>query len=133
MNKIITYFIFLVFFSINIYSQFDEILKKIPGVDDIFEKAVTTSIKDAYHTAYWLNGLDRQLTINQNEKFSEDITDGYYRFKFNTFCLHAGTYAPTEGMGYLAAPLKGARADLIRNILSRYSEHRKLIRKMFNF
>ena len=39
----------------NSFSQIDDFLKKIPGVGDVFEEAVTTSIKDAYPSAYWLN------------------------------------------------------------------------------
>lgn len=111
-----------------LYSQIDDILKKIPGVGDVFEEAVTTSIKDAYGTAYWLNGIDKQMSVN-NSAFSLNLPGGYYKYKFNTFCLHAGTYNPTEGAGYLVAPLKGAKAGLIKDVLSRYYEHPEIEQK----
>src|SRR5688572_11332571 len=116
--------ILLLGFQVSLYAQFDDILKKIPGVGDvIIDHPVTTSIKDAYPSALWLNGLDKNYNLTVGERFSSSLGSGYYKFRFNTFCLHAGTYAPTEGSGYLLAPLKGSKAELIKNILARYSQH----------
>jgi hypothetical protein len=124
-------FLCLILFSFFIVrsseSQIEDILKKIPGVEDIvFKPAVTTSIKDAYPTAYWLGDIDKQISATTDAYFQPDISAGYYKFKFNTFCLHAGAYAPTEGAGYLVAPLKGAKSGLIKNILSRYVQHQEI-------
>ena len=122
-NVIISLFLVLLFVQSS-FSQLDDILKKMPGVGDIFiDKAVTTSIKDAYPSAFWLEGLDKKISYDQNTGFNLNLGAGYYRYKFNTFCLHAGTYAPTEGSGYLVAPLKGSKAELIKSILGRYYEH----------
>ncbi len=123
MKKTVITFFSLLLFTCNSYSQLDDILKKIPGVGDVFEEAVSTSIKDAYPSAYWLSGLDKQLNVDQDESFSPNLSPGYYKFRFNTFCLHAGAYAPTEGAGYLVAPLKGTKANLIKSILGRYPDH----------
>lgn len=125
----------LIFLSFKLsYSQIDEILKKLPGVDDFFEQsAVTTTIKDAYRPAYWLSELNKNLPVQNGEKFTPDIRPGYYRFNFKTFCLHAGTYGPTEGAGYLIAPLKGLKAGLIKNILSRYNSHPEIDQKDVQF
>lgn len=111
------------------FSQIDDFLKKIPGVGDVFEEAVSTSIKDAYPSALWLNNLDKEINLQPDATFSTSLDPGYYRFRFNTFCLHAGTYAPTEGAGYLVAPLKGAKANLIKSILTKYSEHPEMDQK----
>lgn len=133
MKKTITAFLSIVLFYLIVpqdsSSQIDDILKKIPGTDFIFEEAVTTSIKDAYPTAYWLDGIDKQVSPNTSVGFSLNLSPGYYRYKFNTFCLHAGTYAPTEGSGYLVAPLKGNKAELIKDILGRYYEHPEIDQK----
>lgn len=110
-------------------AQIEDIFKKIPGVGDMFEEAVSTSIKDAYPSAVWLKELDKQIAVSTDTRYSKDLSAGFFRFKFNTFCLHAGTYAPTEGDGYLVAPLKGAKAKLIERILSRYSEHPEIDQK----
>jgi hypothetical protein len=129
MKKIIISFVCL-FGALQISNaQIDDIFKKIPGVGDMFEGAVTTSIKDAYPSAYWLEDLDKQMNLNQDVDFSLNPPPGYYRYNFKTFCLHAGTYAPTEGAGYLVAPLKGAKSELISNILGRYYEHPEIEQK----
>ncbi|MFI5145527.1 MAG: hypothetical protein ACHQJ4_08005, partial [Ignavibacteria bacterium] len=111
------------------FSQIDDFLKKIPGVGDVMEEAVSTSIKDAYPSALWLNNLDKQINTQSDAQFSTALNPGYYRFRFNTFCLHAGAYAPTEGAGYLVAPLKGSKANLIKSILTKYSEHPEIDQK----
>jgi Na+/phosphate symporter len=54
MKKTVIFFFILFFFSGRVFSQLDDILKKVPGVSDVLEEAVTTSIKDAYPSAYWL-------------------------------------------------------------------------------
>jgi hypothetical protein len=58
----------------------------------------------------------------------DSITDfnlgpGYYRAEIQTYCLHAGTYAPTEGSGYLLAPLLGNQTTQISSILKRSELH----------
>src|SRR5690606_7909372 len=40
-----------------------------------------------------------------------------------SYCLHAGTYGPTTGDGYLIAPMKGTHANIISGILSRSAQH----------
>jgi len=122
MKKII-FSLFLFFIVHTSYAQLEDILKKIPGVGTVFQEAVTTSIKDAYPTAYWLGDLDKKINVETDRQFNTNLEGGYYKFRFNTFCLHAGAYAPTEGDGYLVAPLKGAKSGLIKNILSRSADH----------
>lgn len=130
MKKQITAFFLLIFIANISFSQFDDLLKKIPGVGDVLiDEAVTTSIKDAYPTAYWLNGLDKSISYENSTPFSLNLPAGFYRYRFNTFCLHAGTYAPTEGEGYLVAPLKGSKAELIKSILGRFYEHPEIDQK----
>jgi hypothetical protein len=126
-RKIFILFLLLITVRIS-YSQLEDILKKIPVAGDYFDAAVTTNIKDALPSSYWLNELDKKMQPQTDESFSSDLSSGYYRFKFNTFCLHAGTYSPTEG-GYIIAPLKGSKSKLINNILSRFSEHPEIDQK----
>ncbi len=108
------------------YAQLDDLFKKIPKVEDVFLPPVSTSIKDAYPAAYWLRELDKQIPVTTGETYSADLPPGFYRFNFKTFCLHAGAYAPTEGSGYLAAPLKGPKAKLIQDVLTRYDDHQEI-------
>lgn len=86
--------------------------------------AVTTSIKDALPVVTTLKGIDDDLA----RPIPDDWTfePGYYRSVIRSYCLHAGTYGPTKGDGYLIAPLKGDRAPLIRNILLRSRKNPKI-------
>lgn len=79
--------------------------------------SITTSIKDALPVVTTLTNLDedyvRPIPADWN------FAPGHYRGVIRSYCLHAGTYGPTKGDGYLITPLKGDRAGLIRNILLR--------------
>ena len=83
MKKI--FFLILFIIANNLYAQLGDILKKIPGVQDVIEEPISTSIKDAYPTAYWLKDLDKQLTVISDESYSPDLSPGYYKFDFKTF------------------------------------------------
>lgn len=83
--------------------------------------AVTTNIKDAYPIASWLEHYTAIRSPVKGTSF--DLAPGYYTFDIESYCLKAGKYAPTEGAGYLIAPLKGERAEIIRNVLQRSGEH----------
>ena len=86
------------------------------------DKAVTTNIRDAYPIARWLESFDKKVKPTETAA-SFNLPPGYYRFTIQSYCLHAGTWGPTQGDGYLLAPLKGDRAELIRAILQRSVQH----------
>ncbi|MCD4657308.1 MAG: hypothetical protein K8S87_07165 [Planctomycetes bacterium] len=48
---------------------------------------------------------------------------GYYRLELETYCLHAGTYGPTEGTGFQLLPACGPLAPQIKAILLACAEH----------
>lgn len=79
-------------------------------------KSITTNIKDALPPAT-LYGLDDALIRPIPDDWV--FAPGHYRSTIRSYCLHAGTYGPTKGDGYLICPLKGSRADVIRGILER--------------
>jgi hypothetical protein len=54
------------------------------------------------------------------------VDPGYYRIRLSSFCLQSGKYRPADGDGYLLAPLKGPRAEIITNILVRLKDHEKI-------
>ena len=45
------------------------------------------------------------------------VGPGVFELAAASYCLQAGTYAPARGEGYLYAPLKGKRAEIVRHIL----------------
>ncbi|HEY1801301.1 MAG TPA: hypothetical protein VGG46_10245 [Terriglobales bacterium] len=52
------------------------------------------------------------------------LQPGAYEAVVESFCLHAGTHGPSSGDGYLYAPLKGAKAEIIQSILRGVAQHR---------
>jgi hypothetical protein len=51
------------------------------------------------------------------------VSPGVCEFRAQSYCLHAGTYAPTKGKGYLYAPLAGPRMGVIRAIAQNSARH----------
>lgn len=84
-------------------------------------QAVTTSIKDAYPIANWLDDYSR--VMQPRPTTSLNVDPGYYLITVWSYCLHAGAFAPTRGAAYLLSPLKGTQAGLITSILKRSEEH----------
>ena len=82
---------------------------------------VTTSIANAYPTAPWLDAYSAIVKPSPATTFA--LAPGYYRFSVESYCLHAGAYAPTAGSGYLVAPLKGTRAATITGIIAKSAQH----------
>ena len=45
------------------------------------------------------------------------LANGFYEMNAQSYCLHAGTYGPGGGDGYLYAPVKGSAKDAVESIL----------------
>ena len=104
---------------------------KIPGLDKILKEdpAVSTSFDDAVYSAPIIDGFlptstapMSQLPTTGDGGFIVALP-GAYELEAKSFCLHAGTHGPGQGEGYLWAPLKGAKAGVIQDILDRYMSH----------
>lgn len=68
-------------------------------------------------------GADEQYTDLCHAEFSENgfvLRPGYYELRVKSFCLQAGTYAPGKGDGYLYAPLKGPKKDIVDKIVKNW-------------
>jgi hypothetical protein len=86
--------------------------------------AVTTNIRDARLTANWLQPiLAKEEALKPVPAPSFNLAPGYYQYRLQSYCLHAGTYAPDRGDGYALAPYKGSRVNLVRAILQRSVQH----------
>ena len=107
------------------FGQIDDVFKKVkklPVVPDWSpEGTVTTSINDALPVVPWLGNLENYDDPQPVNNFN--LGPGYYKTGIQTYCLHAGTYGPTEGSGYLISPLLGSASDLISSILKRSEDH----------
>src|SRR5262245_51483536 len=64
--------------------------------------AVTTNIRDAPPEEHWLQEYTPEVPPPQViSSFNGQLLPGYYTLTVQSYCLHAGTYAPTAGDGYL--------------------------------
>ncbi len=102
----------------------------IPGMETLFkgEEAISTGIKDARGELNYLDSYSpsvyKPLTaLGRGPGGGWRLQPGLYGGDIRTYCLHAGTYGPTRGDGYLYAPLKGKRRGIIRKILHNSADH----------
>ena len=101
-------------------------------VNAITTEAITTNFKDC-------NTVDikqPEFASGKNfvslcrESFNKDtgyiLTPGYYQIQLKSFCLKAGTYAPSKGDGYLFAPLKGPKEEIINALVKNWYNHQDI-------
>ena len=101
-------------------------------ISAVTTEAITTNFKDC-------NTVDtKSADFGKNEKFislcgtnfnqSEGyvLKPGFYTINLKSFCLHAGTYAPSKGDGYLYAPLKGPKKDVINSIVKNWYKNQDI-------
>jgi len=115
---------------------------QLPGVGSVLKKAVgelpatiaphrtdpiSTTVADAVTGIPALDsirlGAPAPLTDLQYDGTGFRLRPGYFAMEAQSYCLHAGTYAPRRGDGYLLAPIKGSGADVVRHILQRSVAH----------
>ena len=109
----------------------DRLPVQIPGLEKILKRqpAITTSFDDAVFGVPFLDGFNPESfsAVEALERTPDGFLKfppGLYRFDVRSFCLQLATYAPRKGSGegYLYAPIKGPRADIVRNVLKRSFE-----------
>jgi len=103
---------------------------KVPGVDALLkrEPVLSTSLADTVPEIPYLDDYNPKTFSPLVEVPRDGKTDflrypGLYEFEAQSYCLHAGSYGPRKGNGYLYAPLKGKRAGVIDNILRNSVKH----------
>lgn len=103
----------------------------IPGVIDKVDVSSLLKAPDPITTSFADTHEDKSLPqqFGNNKKpasFSSQprsasggylLAPGYYEMTCKSYCLHAGTHGPSSGDGYLFAPLKGTRKNIIQAIV----------------
>ena len=90
---------------------------------------VTTNIHDATYGDPSRDGFvprGRPLplrTLPRTDLGGFILAPGYYRMIDQSYCLHAGTYGPGGGDGYLYGPLIGSARDAVTSILQNSVAH----------
>jgi hypothetical protein len=107
--------------------------------DDILgrDPAITTNDKDAVYRVHFLDDFNPATfkSIDSLERTPEGFhifEPGLYRFDVQSFCLKAATFAPRDGGkgdGYLYAPTKGPRADIVKKIIRRSFDHPEITQR----
>lgn len=141
MKKVFLFLSFMLFIGINaqIFDALKDIAKKkvtekatnLVGENvknAVTREAITTNFKDCDTQ----NIKSPEFASEQNFKTlcSADFTDkgyvltpGYYEMELKSFCLKAGTYAPSKGDGYLYAPLKGPKEEIVSKVVKNWYNH----------
>ncbi|WP_027376362.1 hypothetical protein [Kaistella palustris] len=98
----------------------------------ITTEAISTNFKDC-------NKVDIKMPdFAKNEKFTSLcaanfsqnegylLKPGYYTIDLKSFCLKAGTYAPSKGDGYLYAPVRGPKKEIINALVKNWYKHQDI-------
>lgn len=104
---------------------------KSPAVPNLLNgpAPISTNIKDAVFGDPSTDGFTppmaaRDLTsLPRSAKGGFVLAPGYYRMHAQSYCLHAGTYGPGGGDGYLLGPVKGSAKEAVTSILQNSVAH----------
>jgi hypothetical protein len=127
----------LVLFFFSAHAQLKGLGKKLlekadaTPVASILKKPdpITTSFKDAVleNSLPESFGNDKkymplyQLKRNDNGAFV--LCPGYYEMTNKSYCLKAGTHGPSQGDGYMYAPVLGPKDNIVTSILKASARH----------
>ncbi len=108
-----------------------EIPVEIPDLGNVIDHkpAIATSLSDAVTAVPFLDGYKpagtspMSLLPRTNDGGFELTHPGHFAFEAKSYCLAHGKRSPGSSRGALYAPLRGARADVVHNVLCRAGEH----------
>ena len=109
----------------------DNLSGSLPSIGDFTKEkpTITTSLKDAVTEVTFLDDFNptdfapmTRLARGPNNGFILD-RPGLFELDAQSYCLHAGAYAPGKGEGYVYAPISGPRAGVIRRIAQQSVVH----------
>lgn len=104
---------------------------KPPALPNVLSgpQPVSTNIKDAVWGDPAKDGFAPPLGVQPLTGLARSATGGFvlkpgfYEMLAQSYCLHAGTYGPGGGDGYLFAPVKGSAKDAVETILRNSNAH----------
>jgi hypothetical protein len=108
----------------------EDLSKKIPSTESILKgtRPITTNLNDAigdlpFLDAYAPRVQHSMLELQRSPRGGFIPRPGLYELGVQSYCLHAGTYAPGKGNGYVYAPVAGPRAAVVCSILRNSVDH----------
>lgn len=142
LTKSISLALLIALSSYQVQAQFsglkDKLLKvgaaqgvKALGVDKLLKQpaSITTNFKDVDRTG------EKMPDFKSTEKFQPlyllpknpeggfVLCEGYYEMTNKSYCLQAGTYGPSNGDGYMFAPVLGPKQGVVISILKSAEKH----------
>ncbi|MBC8103492.1 MAG: hypothetical protein H7Z41_13015 [Cytophagales bacterium] len=103
---------------------------KLPSLDQALQEKppVTTSLEDAVTEVPSLDRFDPQTAASMRElprglDGNYLLMPGVWEMEVRSYCLRAGTRAPSIGTGHSYAPLKGPKSLIVRHILQNSAAH----------
>jgi hypothetical protein len=92
------------------------------------ESPITTGLSDALYGIPFIDDFSPKhyVALDAAPRGSDGgylLGPGIYSGVILSYCLNSGAYAPYKGDGYLYAPLKGSKAEVVRKILKRSTLH----------
>lgn len=123
--------------STSLYSQFGfstDLIKlgsSALGVEKLFKKpaAITTSFEDVEKKGSQMPDffkLENPQPLYLLPKAPDGgfiLCSGFYEMTNKSYCLHAGTFAPSSGDGYMFAPTLGSKKEIVTAILKNAEKH----------
>lgn len=136
MKKLLAFLLFSLILSSCVNAQiFDKIKKKVSSVTEkvslkkLQRDPVSTSFSDIdkKNTKPITFGSNLTYANIHTQPFTDEkgfqLTPGFYEANFDSFCIKAGTYAPTSGSGRFYAELAGPKADIFKTILRAFENN----------
>jgi hypothetical protein len=101
------------------------------GLDKLFKKpaAITTSFENVNKDGSKMPDFFKLETAQPLYLLPKAPTggfvlcSGYYEMTNKSYCLHAGTFAPSKGDGYMYAPTNGSKKEIVTAILKSAENH----------
>jgi hypothetical protein len=101
------------------------------GINKLFKKpaAITTSFEDVNGDGsqlpnYFKLGTAEPLyLLPKAPKGGFVLCAGFYEMTNKSYCLHAGTFAPSQGDGYMYTPTNGSKKEIVTAILKSAEMH----------
>jgi hypothetical protein len=136
--KLIYLALFIQLLSINAsYAQFGistDLLKlgsSTLGIDKLFKKPapITTAFENVNKEGskmpdfFKLETAQPLYLLPKSPNGGFILCAGYYEMTNKSYCLHAGTFAPSQGDGYMYAPTIGSKKDIVIAILKSAEKH----------
>ncbi|WP_288423061.1 OmpA family protein [uncultured Spirosoma sp.] len=95
----------------------------------IRNEPITTSMRDVNKRVDLPDSFGNDQTFRPLHRYPRTPTGGwklvpgFYELRSRSYCIKAGTHAPSNGDGYLYAPLRGRQADIVQSILAGSAVH----------